>query len=321
MKSKSLLLTVALASCLSAHAQSYPSKPITVVVGFPPGGGADTVTRIITEKMSHALGQPIIVENKPGAGTTLASIQVAKAAPDGYTLLVGGANLYGSDQLLFKNARYDGDKSFTPVSRWTTAPMLLAVNKNLPFNNTHDLIDYAKKNPDKLSYSSSGVGVITHLAGLSFEQAAGVAMQHIPYKGGAPAVQAVAAGEVGLTFGTPPSVLPLAQGGRLKVLGVTSAQRSPLFPDLPGMADAGLKDFNFTFWIGLYGPAGLPPEVAQKLFDASVVALNDPQLRAKLEKSGNSAAPSRTLAEFRPWALAEGQKYKTLTEKSGATSE
>lgn len=318
---KKLFVIATLASSLAAFAQGFPSKPITVVVGFPPGGGADTVTRIITEKMSHILGQAIIVDNRPGAGTTLASNQVVKSTPDGYTLLVTSGNIYGSDQMLFKNARYDGDKHFTPLSRWTVAPMLLAVNKNLPFNTTKDLIAYAKKNPDKLSYSSSGVGVITHLAALSFENAAGLEMQHIPYKGGAPSLQAVAAGDVGLTFGTPPSVLPLAQGGRLKVLAVTTAQRSPLFPELPGMADAGIKDYDFTFWFGLFGPAGLPADVAQKIFDASTAALNDPQVKERLEKSGNSAAPSKSLAEYRQWAMAEGQKYKTLTEKSGATSE
>lgn len=318
---KKIIALAVLTSSLNAFAQGFPSKPITVVVGFPPGGGADTVTRIITEKMSQILGQPLIVDNKPGAGTTLASNHVVKAAADGHTLLVTSGNIYGSDQLLFRNARYDGDKSFTPISRWTNAPMLLAVNKNLPFSSTKDLIDYAKKNPDKLTYSSSGVGVITHLAGLSFENAAGLKMQHIPYKGGAPSLQAVAAGDVGLTFGTPPSVLPLAQGGRLKVLSVTTAQRSALFPELAGMSEAGLKDYDFTFWFGLFGPAGLPAEVVQKLFDASVAALNDPQVKEKLEKSGNSAAPSKSLVEFRQWAVSEGQKYKTLTEKSGATSE
>lgn len=318
---KKLILIATLALSMTAFAQSFPSKPITVVVGFPPGGGADTVTRIITEKMSQILGQPIIVENKPGAGTTLASNQVVRSAPDGHTLLVTSANIYGSDQLLFKTARYDGEKSFTPLSRWTIAPMLLAVNKNLPFNNTKELIEYAKKNPDKLTYSSSGVGVITHLAGLSFENAAGVKMQHIPYKGGAPSLQAVAAGDVGLTFGTPPSVLPLAQGGRLKVFAVTTAQRSSLFPELSGMADAGLKDYDFTFWFGLFGPAGLSADVAQKLFDASTAALNDPLVKEKLVKSGNTAAPSKSLAEYRQWAIVEGQKYKALTEKSGATAE
>jgi tripartite-type tricarboxylate transporter receptor subunit TctC len=318
---KKIITLAVLTSSLNVFAQGFPSKPITVVVGFPPGGGADTVTRIVTEKMSQILGQPIIVDNKPGAGTTLASNHVVRAAADGHTLLVTSGNIYGSDQQLFKNVRYEGEKNFTPISRWTNAPMLLAVNKSLPFNTTKDLIEYAKKNPDKLTYSSSGVGVITHLAGLSFENAAGLKMQHIPYKGGAPSLQAVAAGDVGLTFGTPPSVLPLAQGGRLKVLSVTTAQRSSLFPDLPGMADAGLKDYDFTFWFGLFGPAGLPADVTQKLFDASVTALNDPQVKEKLEKSGNSAAPSKSLVEFRQWAVLEGQKYKTLTEKSGATSE
>ena len=318
---KNIFALATLVSSLSVFAQGYPTKPIKVVVGFPPGGGADTVTRIVTDKMSQILGQPILVDNKPGAGTTIASNQVVKSPADGYTLLITSSSIYGSDQLLFKSAAYEGEKHFTPISRWSNAPMLLAINKNLPFNTTKDLIDYAKKNPDKLTYSSSGVGVITHLAGLSFENAAGVKMRHIPFKGGAPSIQAVAAGDVGLTFGTPPSVLPLVQGGRLKVLSVTTAQRSALFPNLASMGEAGVKDYDFTFWFGLFGPAGLPTEVAQKLFDASVAALNDPQVKEKLEKSGNSAAPSKSLAEFKQWSISEGQKYKSLTEKSGATLE
>ena len=199
--------------------------------------------------------------------------------------------------------------------------MLVAVNKDVTIKSVQDLVTQARQNPGKLSYSSSGSGVVTHLAGLSFEQAADVKMMHIPYKGGAPSLQAVAAGDVQLTFGTPPSVLPLAQGGRLRILAVTSAQRSSLFPDIPSVAEAGVKGYDFTFWFGLFGPSGMPTEVAQKLFDASVAALNDPDVKARLEKSGNNSAPSKSLTEFRDWALVEGKKSKELTERSGATVE
>ena len=305
----------------SAMAQTFPSRPITLIVGFPAGGGADTVARIVVDKMGKILGQPVVIDNKPGAGTTIASALVSRAAPDGYTLLLGSGNLYGSDQLLYKSVKYDGAKSFMPIARWSSAPMLLAVNKDVAIKSVQDLVAQARQSPGKLAYSSSGSGVVTHLAALSFEQAADVKMMHIPYKGGAPSLQAVAAGDVQLTFGTPPSVLPLAQGGRLRILAVTSAQRSPLFPDIPSVAEAGVKGYDFTFWFGLFGPAGIPADVAQKLFDASVVALNDPDVKARLEKSGNNAAPSRSLTEFRDWALAEGKKSRELTERSGATVE
>ena len=324
MKQELRALSFAAAALLAsagALADIYPSRPITLLVGFPAGGGADTVARIVGDKLGKLLGQPIVIDNKPGAGTTIASDQVARAAPDGYTLLLGSANLYGSDKLLYKRVKYDGARSFVPISRWSSAPMLLAVNKDVSAKTVQALIAEARQNPGKLAYSSSGAGVVTHLAGLSFEKAAGVQMLHVPYKGGAPSIQAVAAGDVQLTFGTPPSVLPMAQGQKLRVLAVTSGQRSPLFPDVPSVAEAGVKGYDYTFWFGLFGPAGLPPEVAQKLFDASVAALNDPEVKARMEKSGNESAPSKSLAEFRAWALAEGAKSKELTERSGASVE
>ncbi len=305
----------------AAGAQGYPSRPITLVVGFPSGGGADTVARIVTDKMGKLLGQPVVIDNRPGAGTTIGSDFVARAAPDGYTLLLGSGNLYGSDQLLYKSVKYDGARSFVPISRWSSAPMLLAVNQGFKAQSVQELVAEARKAPGKLTYSSSGTGVITHLAALSFEQAAGVQMLHVPYKGGAPSLLAVASGDVQLTFGTPPSVLPMAQGGKLRVLAVTSAARSPLFPDTPGMAEAGVKGYDFSFWFGLFAPAGVPPEVTQALFDASVAALKDPEVKARLEKSGNESAPSQSLADFRAWALEEGKKSKELTVRSGASLE
>lgn len=314
MTSKNLLAVVCTLACTAVAAQSYPSKPITLLVGFPPGGGADLVARVVSERLGKELGQPIIVENKPGAGTTIASDLAARAAPDGYTLLLSSVSLNGSDQLLYKSARYDGNKSFTPITRWAYSPMLIGVREKFPEKDVSGLVEHARKNPGKLSYSSSGAGVITHLAGASFENAFGIEMLHVPYKGGAPSIQAVAAGDVDMTFGTPPSVLPLAQAGKLRLLGVTTAERSPLFPDLPGMKEAGLPDFNFTISYNVYGPAGMPDDVVKKIFDASTKVLNDPEVKARLEKQGNIASPSESPAQFKAWATEEGKKYLARTQ-------
>ena len=318
MFKKALVAALAVVASAAALADAYPSRPITLIVGFPPGGGADAVARIVSEKLGRVLSQSVIVDNRPGAGTTIASDLVARAPSDGYTLLLGSANLYGSDQLLYKSARYDGVKSFTPIARWSNSPMLLAVKKDFPESSVKGLIERARKNPGKLTYSSSGTGVVTHLAGESFAHAAGIDMLHVPFKGGAPSIQAVGAGDVDMTFGTPPSVLPMVQGGKLRLVAVTTADRSPLFPELPSMKESGINDFDFSLWFGLYGPANLPPEVTKKLFEASNQVLNDPDVRSRLEKQGNVAWPSASAEEFKAWAINDGKKYKTITERSGA---
>ncbi|MBF5006525.1 Bug family tripartite tricarboxylate transporter substrate binding protein [Diaphorobacter caeni] len=323
MKLKTALVAAMTAlACTTALAQgtAYPQRPITLLVGFPPGGGADAVARIVSEKLGRALNQSIVVDNRPGAGTTIASDLVARAQPDGYTLLLGSSNLYGSDQLLYKSARYDGVKSFTPIARWAKSPMLLAVKKDFPEKSVKGLIELARKQPGKLTYSSSGTGVVTHLAGASFSHAAGIDMLHVPFKGGAPSIQAVGAGDVDMTFGTPPSVLPMAQGGKLRLVAVTTADRSPLFPDLPGMKESGINDFDFNIWFGLFGPANLPADVVKKLNEATAQALNDPDVKAKLEKQGNIAWPTGSPEEFKAWAIEDGKKYKTITENSGAVA-
>ena len=318
MFKKALLAALAAAAGTVALADTYPSRPITLVVGFPAGGGADAVARIVGEKLGRVLSQAVVVDNRPGAGTTLASELVSRAQPDGYTLLLGTANLYGSDQLLYKSARYDGVKSFTPIARWSNSPMLLAVRKDFPEKSVKGLMEQARRNPGKLTYASSGAGVVTHLAGASFAHAATIDMLHVPYKGGAPSIQAVAAGDVDMTFGTPPSVMPMVQAGKLRLLAVTTAERSPLFPDLPGMGESGIKDYDFNIWFGIYGPAKLPPEVVGKLFDASAQVLRDPDVKARLEKQGNLAWPSASPEEFRDWAISDGARHKASTQRSGA---
>lgn len=318
MFKKALVAALAVAAGTVAFADTYPSRPITLVVGFPAGGGADAVARIVGEKLGRVLSQAVIIDNRPGAGTTLASELVSRAQPDGYTLLLGTANLYGSDQLLYKSARYDGVKSFTPIARWSNSPMLLAVNKDFPEKSVKGLMEQARKNPGKLTYASSGAGVVTHLAGAAFAHAAAIDMLHVPYKGGAPSIQAVAAGDVDMTFGTPPSVMPMVQAGKLKPLAVTTAERSPLFPDLPGMNESGIKDYDFNLWFGLYGPARLPPDMVNKLFEASAQVLRDPEVKARLEKQGNVAWPSVSPQEFKDWAISDGAKHKAITQRAGA---
>lgn len=318
MFKKALVSACLLSASTLALADAYPSRPITLMVGFPPGGGADAVARIVSEKLGRVLNQAVLVDNRPGAGTTIASDLVARAPADGYTLLLGSANLYGTDQILYKSARYDGVRSFTPIMRWSDSPMLLAVKKDFPEKSVAGLIARARKNPGKLSYSSSGTGVVTHLAGASFAHAAGIEMLHVPFKGGAPSIQAVGAGDVDMTFGTPPSVMPMAAGGKLRIMAVTTAQRSQLFPDLPAMQESGIDGADFTLWFGLYGPAKLPREITLKLFEASRQALSDPEVKAKLEKQGVVAYPSASPQEFEAWAQADGKKQKAVAERAMA---
>lgn len=318
MFKKALVSACLLSASALALADAYPSRPITLMVGFPPGGGADAVARIVSEKLGRVLNQAVLVDNRPGAGTTIASDLVARAPADGYTLLLGSANLYGTDQILYKSARYDGVRSFTPIMRWSDSPMLLAVKKDFPEKTVAGLIEQARRHPGKLTYSSSGTGVVTHLAGASFAHAAGIDMLHVPFKGGAPSIQAVGAGDVDMTFGTPPSVMPMAAGGKLRIMAVTTAQRSQLFPALPAMQESGIDGADFTLWFGLYGPAKLPGQITQRLFEASRQALSDPEVKAKLEKQGVVAYPSASPQEFEAWAQADGKKQKTIAERAMA---
>ena len=316
------ILKLAIGLVLAAHlgfasAQTWPAKPIRLVIAFPPGGGADAVARPIAEALSRQLGQTVLVDNRPGGGATIAAAIVATAAPDGYTLFMHNASLYGSLQALYKDFKFGG-KDYTPITRWTSAPLLVAVSNELGVNSIGELVARAKAQPGKLNYASSGVGGGTHLPGLLFMRQAGIDMIHVPYKGGAPALQGVVTGETQLTFATPPSALPLARAGRIKTIAVTSGQRSPLFPELPTVAESGVAGYDFSFWFGLFGPAGLPEAIVSKLFEASKKVLGDPALRERLVASGNEPSPSLSPAEFREWAAKSGAGDLELTLASGA---
>jgi tripartite-type tricarboxylate transporter receptor subunit TctC len=321
MRFTKLLLAGALAvQATFAVAQAWPTKPIRLIIGFPPGGGADGVARPVAEALSRELGQPVIVENRPGAGTTIAASAAATAAPDGYTLFMHNSSIYGSLQAVFKDYRFQ-PKDFTPISRWTTGALVVAVPSTLPVKTLEELIAMARAQPGKLNYASSGVGGGTHLPALLFVNAARLDMVHVPYKGGAPALQGVAAGETQITFATPPSALPLVKGGKLKLLAVTTAQRSKLFPELPTVAESGVPGYEYPFWFGLFGPAGLPEPIVARLFEASRKVLTDPELVKRLEATGNEATPSESVSEFRAWAAKDGALNAELTIASGAKAE
>lgn len=321
-KFKRFILTpVLVAAAGFASAQGFPTKPITLVVGFPPGGGADGVARPVAEALSKVLGQPVVMDYRPGAGTTLASAYAAGAKPDGYTLYMTGNGHYGADRVMYGNKiKYDGS-SFTPIARWTRTPLILAVNSNEGIDTVSKVIARAKSKPEALSYGTSGNGSPPHLGAVLFENAIGAKMLHVPFKGGAAAVTAVATGDVNLTFATPPSVLSIAQTGKVKMVAVTSAERSPMLPDVPTVAEAGVKDFEYTFWWGLFGPAGLPQDVVNKLFEASNKVLSDPALVTLLQKTGNQVSMSKSPAEFAAWAKADGVRGQELMVKSGAKVE
>lgn len=302
------LAVLALAATLvstSAWADDYPTKPIRVVVGYTPGGAADAIARVFGEALGKRLGQTIVIDNKPGAGSTLASTTLANAAPDGYTLGLATGTLYGLDQHLYP-VKYAAE-SFTPIARLTTSPLVLAVNRKLGVNTIAELADRIKANPGKMNYSSSGVGGSPHIAALMFEKAVGGDMMHVPYKGGSPAIVAVASGEVDLSFGTASSVLPLGRKGTITMLGVSTLTASAVVPELPPIAESGLPGFDFSFWFGLFGPAKLPAEIADKLLKATNEVLADEDVQKKLVATGNEAAPMKTSAEFGEWAAQSGK--------------
>ncbi|MDF3837443.1 tripartite tricarboxylate transporter substrate binding protein [Cupriavidus basilensis] len=310
------LMASALAGPVLA-ADAFPSKPIRIVIGFPAGGGADNVARLYGDALSKELGQPVIVDNKPGAGTTIAADTVAKAPADGYTLYIATASLMGGDKVLYKTIRYE-PTDFAPITRLTASPLLLAASKGAGIGSVAELLAKARQHPGELNYSSSGNGVITHLAGLQFARLADVRITHVPYKGGAPSAQAVAAGDAQFTFATPASVQPMIDTGKVIGLAVTSAKRSPVLPNYPTLAEAGIKGYDISGWYGLFAPAQTPPAIIEKLFAASARALARPDLRAKLASRGEEVSPSVSPAEFKAFAQREGKTVAELTLSSGA---
>jgi tripartite-type tricarboxylate transporter receptor subunit TctC len=302
-------------------AQPYPARSIRLVVGFAPGGAADLVARTLQEPLQRNLGQPIVVDNRPGAGSSIAAEHVAKSAADGYTLLIASPSSILVNPLLSPSNPFDPLKDLAPVSKVTSSPLVVAVNPALGVASLRELIGLAKKNPGKLNYATSGNGSAPHMAAVLFRRVAGIDIVHVPFKGGAPAVQSVLAGDTQLSFATPPSVLPLVQSGRLRALAVTSRERTPLVPGVPGMAEAGLPDYEISFWYGFFVPAATPAEVTRRLYAATSEALRASSVGQALGRDGTEVSGSASPADFAAFLKSEAPLWARLVKESGAKAE
>jgi tripartite-type tricarboxylate transporter receptor subunit TctC len=299
-----------------ALAQGYPTKPIRVVVPFPPGGISDVLSRILGVKLTESLGQPIVIENRAGAGTTIAAAEVAKSAPDGYTLYFADVTTQAINATLYRKLPYDTVKDFSPITMVAFTPLILVVHPSVPARSVKELIDLAKSKPGQLNMASSGNGTITHLAGELFKSMAGLDMLHVPYTGSAPAATALLGGQVSLLFSSVPPALPHVKTGRLRGLAVTTARRSPALPDIPTMSET-LPGFELTLWSAVLGPAGIPREIVNKLNAEIAKALKLPDVRERFALQSAEPSPS-TPEELAAHIRADIDKLGKLVKASGA---
>ena len=320
---RNFALAAALALCsigADALAQGYPVKPIRLVIGFAPGGAADAVARTLGEALGRALGQSIIVENRSGAGSSIAAENVARSAPDGYSLLIASPASISVNPALNPKLNYR-PSDLLPITKVSASPLLIVVNPATGITSVSELIAVAKKAPGKLNYATSGIGSAPHFGAALFSQITGIEMVHVPYKGGGPAVVSVVAGDTQVTFATPPSVLPMVKAGRLRALAVTSLERSPLMPEVPGMAEAGVPAYSIAFWYGLFVPVGTPPDIVRKLFDATTVAGQRPEVKAALAREGTEVVLSRSPEDFAAFLTEDARFWVRLAKESGATAD
>lgn len=301
-----------------APAQSYPDRPIKMIVPFPPGGPTDVMGRLVAQILQTSLGQSVVVENRPGAGGTIGAKAVATADPDGYTLLYGSTSTLAIGPALYKNL--DPTKAFAPVAMVSDVPFLLVVGPNVPAKSVQDLVAYAKANPGKLNFSSAGNGTPPHLTGELFKAATKTDIVHIPYKGGAPSITDVISGQVQMTFETTSVLLPLVREGKLRALAVTSAARQPQLPDIPTMIESGVPGFLANSWTGVVAPAGTPAAAVGKLNAAINEGLRAPANRANFEKLGVEVKIG-SVQDFAAQIGGELQKWSGIVQSSGIKAE
>ena len=311
------LLACALA--LQVNAQAFPAKPVKLVVGYPPGGSGDFLTRLMADEMSKDLGVSVVAENRPGAGGNIANEVVAKAPADGYTVL--NATHFAVNKALYKSIAYDADRDFLAVSRVAVGPTVICVNNDLPVKDLKELIAYAKANPGKLFNASAGYGSAPHLASVLFESVAGVKFTSVQFKGGGPAAQSLIAGDTQVMFATSPTVMGFVRAGRMRALALTTRQGSPAVPGIPGAEEAGLPGYEFTFWFGLFVPAGTPPAAVKRLHEAAVKGLAKQEVKEKIALQGMDAAPSASPDAFEAEVKAEAPMWEKLVRESGAKVE
>ena len=311
--------TVLIAS--SAHAQqNYPAKPIRLVVPYPAGGPLDTVARLLAQKVSESTKQPVIVDNKPGAGGNIGADAVAKSPADGHTVLMGAVATHAINPTLYASMPYDAARDFIAVTQVASTPNVLVVNPSVPAATVREFIPYAKANPGKLNFGSGSTGSAGHLAGELFKTMAGVEMTHVPYKGAAPAMNDLIGGQIQLMFDNLASSLAQVRAGRIRALAVTTAKRTPLAPDLPTIAESGLPGFDISTWFGIFVPAGTPREIVDRLHTEFTRALATPDLREKMLALGAEPVGNRP-DEFAAYIRAEAEKYARVIKASGAKAD
>lgn len=316
---KKALACVALAAatlCGTAHAQTYPTKPVTIVVPFSPGGATDIMSRLLAERLNKRLGQPVVVENKPGAGTMIASDYVAKAPADGYTLLVAASSL-GIAPSLYKKVNYDPIKDFAPISQVASVVHVLVVHPSIPAKNVGELVTWLKANPTKANYGSVGAGTSTHLESELFNSVAGVKMAHIPYKGSAPALTDLVGGQLQVMFDAYASSGPFIKDGRVRLLAVTTAQRSKLLPDTPTVSESGLPGYEAMPWLGLVAPAGTPAPVVNRLYTELNDILKEPEVQERFRSLGLDIIGSKP-EDFSAFLKKDIVKWAQVIKESGA---
>jgi tripartite-type tricarboxylate transporter receptor subunit TctC len=311
-------LALLLAAALPAFAQSWPAKPVRIVVPYPPGGPVDISARLLAPKLQQALGQPFLVENKPGAGGNIGADFVAKSAPDGYTIGMGAIATHAINPALMADVPYDPVRDFRHLALVVQVPNVLVVNNDLPAKSVAELIALARAQPGKLDFASGSTGSTGHLAGELFKQMTGTYMVHIPYKGAPAAVADLLAGRVQLMFDNLSSALPNVRAGKLRALAVTTLKRSGALPDLPTLDESGLKGFDMTTWWGLMGPAQMPMDVAQRLSAEILKAMDAPDVRDRLRAMGMEGSSVRTPEQFTAFVDSERRLYAELVKQSGA---
>jgi len=308
---------VSFAGAQSSAVGAYPDRPIKVVVPFPAGGGGDILARTVLTKIAEQQGWTIVIENRPGAGGNIGVESVARAEPDGYTLAYGTNGTHAINQTLYAKPGFDAVKDFAPVGRFTQIGLVLAVHPSVPAKTLPELVAYLKANPGKVNYATAGNGTTSHLAGALFKSTTGADFVIVPYRGGGPAMTDFLAGTVHMMIEVMPSALPQVQGGKLRGLGVTTANRWPLAKDIPTMSEGGMKDFVITAWDGLFAPAGTPKPVVDTLNDAVRKALADPQIQEALLKRGAEVAPGSP-EDFQQFLKLEVTRWGKLVKESGA---
>jgi tripartite-type tricarboxylate transporter receptor subunit TctC len=310
------LLAILLCAATSALAQTYPAKPLKMIVPYPPGGGNDTLGRLFAAKLADRLGQPVVVENRPGAGTLIGTEAAAKSPPDGYTILLSSIATHALSPNLYSKVPYDPVRDFAPVTLLGIAPTVLVVRSDLPARDLAEFVAAAKAKPGGFTYASGGNGTPPHINGEVFKAVAGVDLLHVPFKGGGPALVDLMAGRVDVMLDTAASAMPHVRSGKLRALAITGPKRSPEYPDLPTFAEAGLAQYDTNAWYSVHAPAGTPPEVVRRLNAELVASLKEPDVQARFKQLSTDPV-GNTPEEFAAFVRAELDKYARVIKSAG----